>query len=185
MRKRIILSVILLLFFVVNITNAQSPYVEGSTGAFEIVISYNDIAAKKETKLTIYLSDFKTNIPIENAKIGLDIQGVDNSKIKVQPTPDAGIYEAFVEFPEFKKYNFLVDIKSASGNDLIAINDVDIAQKEEVKTTTVSRSFLTVIHDNLTAIIIITILLLVIAFLFYRIGFNNRSSLKSKKDFEL
>lgn len=185
MKKRIILSVIILLFFLAKVTNAQSPYVEASTGAFEIVISYNNIVAKKEAKLTIYLSDFKTNIPVENAKIGLDIEGVDNSKIKVQPTPDAGIYEAFVEFPELKKYNFLIDIKSASGNDLIAINEVDITQKEEVKTTVISRSFLTVIHDNLLAIIIITLLLLVIGFLFYRMGFNNRSSLKSKKDFEL
>lgn len=162
-------------------TSGIQPYAEGSTSNFEVVITYNKIEPNKETKLTFYVSDFKTNAPIENAKLELDITGVDNSKIKILPPVDPGIYEALVLFPEIKKYNFLIRITSDEKNDLVAINDVDIGKIEDVIVNDKeSKSFITLIHENLLLIIISIIILILIAFIFYKIGKNKSSAVNSK-----
>jgi len=159
------------------------PYAEGSTSNFEVVVTYNDIEPNKEAKLKIYISDFKTNIPINNAKLELDITGIDNSKINILPSTDPGIYEAIVEFPEIKKYNFLINITSGETNDLVAINDVDIGAKEEMMVKEKeSKSFITIIRENLFLIIIAIVILILTAFIFYRIGKNKSSGLHLNAD---
>lgn len=159
------------------------PYAEGSTSNFEVVVAYNDIEANKESKLIIYISDFKTNIPVGNAKLELDITGVDNSKINILPSIDPGIYEALVEFPEIKKYNFLINITSGETNDLIVINDVDIGAKEEVITQEKeSKSFITIIKENFLVMIIFLLIVVLIAFVFYRIGKSRKTAMNINRE---
>lgn len=161
----------------------QMPFAEGSTSNFEVVITYNNIEPNKDATLTFYISDFKTNVPIENAKLELDIAGVDNSKINILPSTDPGIYEVLINFPEIKKYNFLININSGETNDLIAINDVDIGVKEVLTDKGKERkSFLTVIQENLLFIIISLIIVVLIAFVFYKIGKNKRSAVDLSTD---
>jgi|GEM_PF-2274902 len=166
-------------------TSIMLPYVEASTSNFEVVISYNKIEPNKEAKLTLYISDFKTNLPIDNAKVGLDIVGIDNSKIKIQSSLDSGVYEVLVEFPEIKKYNFLLSIDKGETTDLIAINDVDIGKIEDVTVKDKeAKSFITIIHENLFLIIIAVLVLVIASFVFYRLGKNKSSpvNLNNSKD---
>ncbi|MCB0726611.1 MAG: hypothetical protein KDD00_04060 [Ignavibacteriae bacterium] len=166
-----------------KVSTNQIPYAEGSTTNFEVVIEYNSIEPNKETKLTIYISDFKTNAPIGNAKLEIVIPGIDNSKINILPSIDPGVYEVLTEFPEIKKYSFLINVTGGEINDLIAINDVDIGMKEEVTAKDEeSKSFVKLIHENLLLIIILTALFLLIAFLFYKLGLKKRSPEKSNSD---
>lgn len=163
---------------------SQMPYIEGSTSNFEVVITYNNIEPNKEAKLVLYISDFKTNVPVESAKLEIDIPGVDNTKINILPSADPGIYEARIEFPEIKKYTFLINIASGDKNDLVAINDVDIGKIEEViAKEKESKSFITIIHENLLLIIISAFILIMIAFVFYRLGRNKYSVPKLNNDF--
>ncbi len=190
MRNKIILTICLLWTSLISaqekISTNQMPYAEGSTSNFEVVISYNNIQLNKETKLIIYISDFKTNAPIENANLELDIAGIDDSKINILSSSDPGIYEALVEFPEIKKYNFLVGITDSDINDLIAINDVDIGQVEDVTLREEeSKSFFTMMKENLLFIIISMIIIMLTAFVFYKIGTHRNSRTtpdKSNKD---
>ena len=166
-----------------KVSTNQIPYAEGSTTNFEVAIEYNSIEPNKETKLTIYISDFKTNAPIGNAKLEIVIPGIDNSKINILPSIDPGVYEVLTEFPEIKKYSFLINVTGGEINDLIAINDVDIGMKEEVTAKDEeSKSFVKLIHENLLLIIILTALFLLIAFLFYKLGLKKRSPEKSNSD---
>ena len=114
-------------------TSNQTPYAENSTKNFEIVINYNDVIPNKETKVTVFISDFNLNIPISNAKVELEITGINDDKIKPAVLTGPGIYEFSVEFPEIKKYDFLFSIKSGAVEDLIPINEVDISKKEQIK----------------------------------------------------
>ncbi len=161
----------------------QLPYAEGSTSNFEVVIEYNNIEPNKESKLTFYISDFKTNVPVENAKLEVDIPGIDNSKVNILSSNDPGIYEVLVEFPEIKKYTFLINISSGETNDLVAINDVDIGVKEEeLVMEKESKSISTIINGNLLLIIIFTVIIIFTAFLFYRIGKKKSSAVNINAD---
>lgn len=188
MRKIIFLTMLLiswtLLVTAQDKTNTgQSPYAEGSTSNYEVVITYNNIEPNKESKFTFYISDFKTNVPVENAKLEIDIPGIDNSKINILTSADPGIYEVLVEFPEIKKYSFLINITSGGTNDLIAINDVDIGVKEDVIVKEKeSKSFITIIQENLFLIIIAIVILTLIAFIFYKIGKRKSSVVNLNTD---
>lgn len=161
-------------------SETKAPYTEASTGNFEVVVTYNNIEPNKEANLIFYISDYKTNAPIDNANIALDIAGIDNSKIKIQPSRDPGIYEVSVEFPEIKKYNFLLSIDKDGVSDLIALNDIDIGKKEEaVVKDKESKSFVSLIHDNLFLIILSVLVLIIIAFVFYKIGRSKNTSVNS------
>ncbi|MEO8666720.1 MAG: hypothetical protein ABI462_14600 [Ignavibacteria bacterium] len=176
MLKKILLIIFPLLWTTLicsqeKISSEPMPYAEGSTSNFEVVITYNNIEPNKEATLTFYISDFKTNAPIDNAKLEIDIPGIDRSKINILPYVDPGIYEALITFPEIKKYTFLMSITSGEINDLVVINDVDIGMKEDVVSKEKeSKSVITIIHENLLLIIISVLIVILIAFIFYRIG---------------
>jgi len=186
MRKSILLTMLLwarLIFTQESVNTNPIPYAEGSTSNYEVVIAYNDVEPNKQSKLTIYISDFKTNVPVGNAKLELDITGIDNTKINILPTIDPGIYEALVEFPEIKKYNFLLNITSDETNDLVAINDVDIGSIQEVSAEEEeSKSLFEIIKENLLFIIILMLIFVLIAFVFYRIGRYKKSNLNLNSD---
>ncbi len=160
-----------------GVNTGQMPYAEASTNNFEVLITYDNIELNKESKLTFYISDYKTNVPVENAKLEVDISGIDNSKIHIQPSVDPGIYEISAEFPEIRKYNFLINITSGETSDLIAINDVDLGKREDVAVTDKkSNSFVTIIRENFLFIIVTIVIIILVAFVFYKIGISKRSS---------
>ena len=149
----------------------QEPYAEGYTSNFETVVTLGNIKPNVPSTQKIYLSDYNTNTPVENAKIQIEITGVDNSKITTPTQIEPGVYEFSVEFPEIKMYDFLINITSGDINDLIAINEVDLAQgiQTEVSETT-DKSFIAKAFENWLWLFIFIILISIIAFIFYRIG---------------
>lgn len=169
-----------------KVKSNQIPYAEGSTTNFEIVIEYNNIEPNKETKLTIYISDFKTNIPIENAKLEIDIPGIDVSKINILPSTEPGVYEVMTEFPEIRKYSFLLYITSGEISDVIAINDVDIGKTEEITDDhKESDSILSIFSGNILLITILIIFSIIIALVFYRLGLNKKTTEKLNDDYKI
>ncbi len=175
MRNR---NLILLIFFLScnqtfsqeNKTGSMTPYAEAYTSNFEVVVAYNNIQINQESKLIFYISDYKSNTPVENAQLELNINGVDDSKIRILPPVEPGVYEIMVNFPEIKKYNFLLSITAGSKNDLVPINDVDIGKQEEVKKSTEQNiSIIERIHQNLFIIIIVILLIVITWYISYRI----------------
>jgi len=182
-----------LLFLSVSMNYAQEkessnimPYAEGTTSNFEVVIAYNDIEPNKETKLTIYISDYKTNAPIGDAKLEIEIPGIDNSKINILPTLDPGIYYVLTEFPEIKNYSFLIYITSGDKSDVVAINDVNIGLTQRITDDHKdSDSKPSILSGNIFLIIFLIIILIITALFFYRLGNRKRSSLNLKDDIEI
>lgn len=177
MKKRnLILFIFLLTYNVIfsqeNKTGSMTPYAEAYTSNFEVVVAYNNIQINQESKLIFYISDYKSNTPVENAQLELNINGVEDSKIRTLPPGEPGVYEIMVNFPEIKKYNFMLTITAGSKNDLIPINDVDIGKKEEVKTEKESISIIQRIHQNLFIIIIAILLIAITWYVSYRITLN-------------
>lgn len=173
-------NLILLIFFLSynvifsqsNNIDSKTPYAEASTSDFEVVVAYNDVQINQESKLTFYISDFKTNMPVENAQLELNINGVEDSKIRILPPGEPGVYEIMVNFPEIKKYNFLLIITAVAKNDLIPINDVDIGKKEEIKVEKENISIIERIHQNLFIIIVVILLIVITWYVSYRITLN-------------
>lgn len=164
----------------------QEPYAEGYTGNFETVVTLGNIKPNVPSTQKIYLSDYNTNTPVENAKIQIEITGVDNSKITTPTQIEPGVYEFSVEFPEIKKYDFLFNITSGDINDLIAINEVDLGHgvKTDVTNSTEDKSFIVKFFENWLWIILSVILISIIAFIFYRIGKRSNSKINLPQTYD-
>lgn len=153
-------------------TNPQTPFVEVTSLSYEVVIVYNNVQPGVETLLKIYISDFRTNVPTNNASVTLDISGANiiSQPVKVEP----GIYESKVLFPALQKYDMLIAITANGIEDLLAINEVDIARQTPVTTDEESGFFHSLFESYYFWIFIGIKILLLIAFLFYRLGRNTR-----------
>ncbi len=169
-----------------KVESNQEPYAEGYTGNFETVVTLGNIKPNVSSTQKIYLSDYKTNAPVENAKIQIEITGVDNSKITTPIQTEPGVYEFSVEFPDIKKYDFLFNITSGDINDLIAINEVDLAHgvQTDITNTTEDKSFIVKVFENWLWVIISVILISTIAFIFYRIGKRSNSKINLPQTYD-
>ncbi|MEO6696308.1 MAG: hypothetical protein ABIY50_06850 [Ignavibacteria bacterium] len=157
----------------------QKPYAEGFTGNFEAVVTLENVKANEASTQKIYLSDYNTNTPVENAEIQIEITGVDNSKITTPTQIEPGVYEFSVEFPEIKKYDFLFNVTSGDINDLIVINEVDLANTQPTDNTETNEdsSFIVKAFENWLWLILFIILISTIAYIFYRIGKRSNSKI--------
>jgi len=162
-----------------NAVTEVKLYAEGYTLNFEAVITLENIKANEASTQKIYLSDYKTNTPVENAKIQIEITDVDNSKITIPVEIEPGVYEFSVEFPEIKKYDILLNITSGEINDLIAINEADLANTVQTEVTEPVDNKFSIIKaiENWPWIIIFIILISLIAYIFYRIGKRSNSKI--------
>ncbi|CAN5616336.1 hypothetical protein BH10BAC5_BH10BAC5_02300 [soil metagenome] len=196
MKNRILFSILFFTAISFNMLYSQEKteitpesYAEGSTNNFEVLIAYSNIQPGKESKMKVYVSDFKTNVPVDNANIDITISEIDDSKVKIIPTQEAGIYELSVSFPEIKKYNFLIGIAKNETSDLIPINEVDIGAKPVTEPAPVKKSILATILSLLPYMLGGILLIGIIAVVFYRLGtLRNRNritettSVKAKKE---
>ncbi len=165
-----------------NVKTNQEPYAEGYTGKFEIVVTLGNVKPNVASTQTIYLSDYNTNAPVENAKIHPEITGVDNSKITTPVQVEPGVYEFSVEFPEIKKYDFLFNIISGDINDLIAINEVDLAHDEQTDIAE-DNSFIAKELENWLWIISSIVLISIIAFISYWMGKRSNSKINLAQEY--
>lgn len=93
----------------------------GVTDNFEVVLKYSPTPIGKEMKILIYLSDYATNKPINDASIEFEITGLDTLKPKVEKTDLAGVYHAELTLPDNKPYDVLLTITKRNVVDLIPI----------------------------------------------------------------
>jgi hypothetical protein len=149
----------------------QNPFVEATSLSYEVVILYDNVQPGVETLLKIYISDFRTNIPTDNASVILDISGANivSQPVKIEP----GIYESKVIFPVLQKYDMLVGITANGIEDLLAINEVDIAKQTPI-TIEEEMGFFEGLFGSFYSYIIIVVVIILTALLFYRLGRNNR-----------
>ncbi|MBC7913607.1 MAG: efflux RND transporter periplasmic adaptor subunit [Pyrinomonadaceae bacterium] len=94
---------------------------------YELLLKYEPIKGGQEAIMRLYVSDFKTNKAIDDAK--LEITSTEDDKLKFTVKHlEAGIYELSGKFPANKAYSLIVSINSANGADLMVLENVEVGK---------------------------------------------------------
>jgi membrane fusion protein, heavy metal efflux system len=102
--------------------------IEALSDKYELLLKYGELAAGKPSSVKLFVSDAKTNRPIDSAAISIAIPGLGNDVVKVTRL-DTGIYELAGIFPENKAYNVQVTVNSSLGPDLLQLSNLEIGKK--------------------------------------------------------
>ncbi|MBI3519263.1 MAG: efflux RND transporter periplasmic adaptor subunit [Bacteroidetes bacterium] len=103
---------------------------------YELLLKYEPIKPSENTHFKLFVSDFESNKPVENATITITSPENDKLKFEVKQL-DNGIYEIHANFPDKKKYSLTVNINSALGPDLISITDFEVGKELPILETDV------------------------------------------------
>ena len=105
---------------------------EASSDKYEVLVRYSPVKPGEEAHLTLFLSDFLSNIATDSATV--QISSPDDSSLKFEVArSEAGIYSVHVLFPEKKVYKLNVNIDAPNGADLIALSGVDVGKELETE----------------------------------------------------
>ncbi len=107
---------------------------EASSDKYEVLLRYAPLQPGEHADLTLFLSDFLSNIAVDSATIQLSSPDDASLKFEVTKT-EAGIYSVHAEFPAKKIYKINVNIVGPNGADLIALSGVDVGKVLEEEAT--------------------------------------------------
>ncbi len=95
---------------------------------YELLVKYEPILPNEHTHFKLFISDFETNMPIDQAK--LTITSPEDEKVKFEVKQlEKGIYEVHSNFPVKKIYSLTVSINSSLGPDLLSIQGIEVGKE--------------------------------------------------------
>ena len=101
---------------------------EASTDVYELLVKYKPLKPGASSVLQLFATNFNTNAPVDtSATIAVMVSNYPNIKLKVIRV-EAGIYKIEGNFPEAKEYKLVVNINSALGPDVIAIQKISVGK---------------------------------------------------------
>ena len=101
---------------------------EASTDVYELLVKYKPLKPGASSVLQLFATNFNTNAPVDtSATIAVMVSNYPNIKLKVIRV-EAGIYKIEGNFPEAKDYKLVVNINSALGPDVIAIQQISVGK---------------------------------------------------------
>ncbi len=100
----------------------------GQSDRYELTLYYTSLPAGQETHLTLYVADYQSNRPIENATFKISLAEVPQQMLEAKAVAP-GVYELHGIFPEQKKYGLHVQVVHPNGVDLIAIQGIEVGKK--------------------------------------------------------
>lgn len=101
---------------------------EAVSEKYELLLRYEPIHVGEATQLTLFVSEFATNKPVDKAELKIAAQEDSKIVFTVKQT-DEGTYEVEGKFPEKKKYSLAVSINSALGADLILLSYIEAGKE--------------------------------------------------------
>lgn len=101
---------------------------ESNSDIYELLLRYAPVEPGKPAKLSLFVSNYETNKPVDNASIKITTQDGANIPFIIKPNGN-GSYEITCTFPEKKSYALTININSSLGPDLMLINDVEVGKK--------------------------------------------------------
>jgi cobalt-zinc-cadmium efflux system membrane fusion protein len=99
---------------------------------YELIVKYEPIKPNEDTHFKLFVSDFESNKPVDNATITITSPEDDKLKFEVKQV-DNGMYEIHGNFPDKKNYSLTVNINSSLGADLISIAGIEVGKELPVK----------------------------------------------------
>ncbi len=101
---------------------------EISSDKYELLLRYEPIEPNEEAHLTLFISDYNTNSPINDAVLQITAQ--EDAGIQITPEKEGdGTYHIHATFPEKKNYSLAVSVNSSSGADLLLMQNVEVGKE--------------------------------------------------------
>ena len=97
---------------------------EAISDKYELLIRYEHIHTGETAHLTLFVSEYATNKPVDKADLKITAQEDGSLVFTVKQTGE-GTYTVETNFPEKKKYSLAVSINSTLGADLILLSNID------------------------------------------------------------
>lgn len=118
---------------------------EASSARYELLLRYEPIRPGKPTHLTLFVSDFETNKPINDADMKITSQEDPTITFTIHQKGN-GTYEVETTFPEKRTYSIAVNIDGSLGPDLLLLQQINAG--EELPHPHESSSFSLLSKDN-------------------------------------
>ncbi len=98
---------------------------ETSSAKYELLLRYPQIIPGEESELTLFISDYATNRPIENVQLQFTVQ--EDASIQLHAHPiSKGTWHIHGIFPEQKTYSIAVQLHGDHGADLLLLSNVQV-----------------------------------------------------------
>lgn len=103
-----------------------------ATENFEVVIKHPPLDPDREGTLTLFLSDYRTNAPVSDAQVQIDVSDAGLSGLQAERAGSPGVYKVAFKAPGQGTYTLVVSVTSGSGDlsDLIPVNGLTIGRPE-------------------------------------------------------
>lgn len=105
-------------------TGVMESVTEGASENYEVLMKFVPVETTEPLRMTIYLSDFHTNVPIDSAHIKLRNMAFPEQPFEIKQVK-SGIYEVNTIMPAEKTYDFHIEIQSKDSVELAELHDVD------------------------------------------------------------
>lgn len=113
---------------------------EAVSDKYELLIRYEPIHTGEPAHLTLFVSEYATNKPVNKAELKITAQE-DSKLVFTAKQTGEGAYEVETTFPEKKNYSLAVSINSPLGADLILLSNIEAGKElphaEEVNSKSV------------------------------------------------
>jgi len=112
-----------------NEANAKQYFSsEAISDKYELFLKYQPIEPGEEVTLWLFISDYKTNEPLDSASLKISSKEDKNLNFKILRV-DRGYYEVRTTFPSARKYSLMVSISGDLGADLLLLQDIEPGKK--------------------------------------------------------
>jgi len=102
--------------------------IESVSDKYELLLRYEPIDPGEKTSLTLFVSEYNTNLPVNKASIKISAQ--EDPKITFNITQSReGTYNVEGVFPDKKVYSLAVSINGSLGADLLLIQNLETGKK--------------------------------------------------------
>ena len=101
---------------------------EASSAKYELLLRYEPILPGKPVLLTLFVSDFETNKPVNEAEIKITSQEDPNITFTIHQHGN-GTYEVETTFAEKRTYSLAVSITGSLGPDLLLLQEINVGKE--------------------------------------------------------
>ena len=101
---------------------------EASSANYELLLRYEPIMPGKAAHLTLFVSDFETNKPVNDADIKITSQEDPSITFTIHQNGN-GTYEVETTFPKKQTYSLAVTIEGSLGPDLLLLQDINAGEE--------------------------------------------------------
>jgi len=108
----------------------ESFTVESASARYELLLRYEHIHPGEETHLTLFVSDFNTNAPLDS--VSMQILSADDANVLLEPEKEGeGTWHIHATFPEKKIYSLTVTLGSGATQEQLVLHGIEVGKEPE------------------------------------------------------